>query len=403
MTTRRIFLKGSAIAMVGVGAAPGWLARAAAAEDGRRKKILVAIFQRGAADGLNMVVPFTEKNYYQLRPTLAVPKPGQTNGAIDLDSRFGLNPELEPLKALYDKGLLAIVQAVGSPDPTRSHFDAQDFMESGTPGRKSTSDGWLNRALSIEQKPSPVRAISMGPQLPRTLRGNRGAVAINNIKDFQVQDQEAAGMFETMYAQSNDAQLKGSGKNTFEALKLVETINRQPYRPGGNAQYPNGRLGQSLQQVARLIKSDAGVEVAFADIGGWDHHTQEAGRLPPLLREFGQSLAAFAQDMGDRMEDIVVVTMSEFGRTAKENGGRGTDHGHGGLMFAMGGPINGGKIHGPWPGLEQEQLYEGRDLAVTTDFRAILGEMVTGHLGQTNLAGVFPGYQFTAPFGLLRA
>jgi len=402
MNTRRIFLKGSAMAMVGVGAAPGWLARAASAEDGRRKKILVAIFQRGAADGLNMVVPFSERNYYQMRPTLAVPTPGKTDGAIDLDGRFGLNPDLQPLKPLYDKGLLAVVQAVGSPDPTRSHFDAQDYMESGTPGRKSTSDGWLNRALLPDQKSSPVRAVSMGPQLPRTLRGSRGAVAINNIRDFQVQDQEAAAMFESMYAQSKDSQLKGSGKDTFDALKLVESINKKPYQPAGGAQYPNGRLGQSLQQVARLIKSDAGVEVAFADLGGWDHHIQEAGRLQPLLREFGQSLAAFAQDMGDKMEDIVVVTMSEFGRAAKENGNRGTDHGHGGLMFAMGGPIQGGKIHGSWPGLNQEQLYEGRDLAVTTDFRTVLGEMVTGHLGQKNLTGVFPGYQYTGPLGLLK-
>jgi uncharacterized protein (DUF1501 family) len=402
MTTRRGFLKGSALAIFGVGVAPSWLGRSvyAAEATGRRKKILVAIFQRGAVDGLNMVVPFGEKRYYDMRPTIAIPAPdGGRNSAIDLDGFFGLHPSLAPLKPIYDSAHLAIVDAAGSPDPTRSHFDAQDYMESGTPGLKATSDGWMNRALpKTAGRTSPLRAVSLGSSLARTVRGRNDAVAVNNLGDFQVRDARGASSFESMYEGTLDTVLHGTGRETFEAVKMVQAIQKQSYTPSGGAQYPRGRFGQSLQQIARLIKADVGLEVAFADIGGWDTHVNEVGGQPTLgqlannLTDFGQSLAAFYQDLGDRMADIAVVTMSEFGRTARENGNRGTDHGHANVMFVMGGDVRGGKIYGEWPGLQEEQLYEGRDLNLTTDFRDVLGELVARHLGNPNLKAVFPGY-----------
>ena len=400
MTTRRLFLKSSGLAIFGVGAAPMWLARAADAPSAR-KKVLVAVFQRGAVDGLNVVVPFGEKNYYTLRPTIAIPAPkAGEESAIDLDGFFGLHPALAPLKPIYDAHKLAIVHAVGSPDPTRSHFDAQDYMESGTPGRKATTDGWLNRALppSPGIRKSPVRAVSLGPSLARALRGQNEAVAINNLDEFKVSDADGASTFERMYASTLDKMLSGTGRETFDAAKLMQSIQAQTYTPADGAKYPGGRLGQSLMQIARLIKADVGLEVAFADVGGWDTHVNEVGQTPGvgqlanLLGNFGQALAAFYQDLGDRMEDVAVVTMSEFGRTARENGNRGTDHGHANVMFAFGGGIRGGKVYGDWPGLAPEQLYQNRDLALTTDFRDVLGELVAKHLGNRQLTGVFPEY-----------
>ncbi len=403
-SSRRIFLRNSAMAMVGVGAAPLWLQRAALADDatGRKKKVLVAIFQRGAADGLNVVIPHGEQRYYDLRPNIAIPRPSSSapaESAIDLDGFFGLNPALAGLKPLWDKQQLAIVHAAGSPDPTRSHFDAQDYMESGTPGLKATNDGWLNRALPAAQgKPSPVRAVSLGPTLPRAMRGANSVVAVENLGNFMVKDTAAAKTLQSMYAGSKDQILGGTGRETFEAVSLLQSIQKTPYQPAAGANYPRGRFGESMKQIAQLIKSDVGVEVAFADIGGWDTHVNEVGQKPSLgllagrLDEFGSSLAAFYQDLGDRMEDVVVVTMSEFGRTAKENGNRGTDHGHANAMFVMGGAVKGGKVYGKWPGLAQEQLYEERDLAVTTDFRDVLSEAVYQHLGNRSMKNVFPNY-----------
>ncbi|HKE29934.1 MAG TPA: DUF1501 domain-containing protein [Bryobacteraceae bacterium] len=402
MLTRRIFLRGSAIAMAGAGSVPFWLGRAAAAAGGRRKT-LVAIFQRGAADGLNVVVPFSEKRYYELRPTLGIPAPGSNNGpqpAIDLDGKFALNPVLQPFKALWDKQMLAIVEATGSPDPSRSHFDAQDYMESGTPGMKR--DGWLNRALPLVAGGSPLRAVAMSANLPRTLQGDCPAIAINDVKQFQT-SQDNAAIIEHMYAASPDKQLASAGKDAFSAMRMIQSLSRTQYNPAGGAQYGQaGELGRALQQVAQLIKADAGVEAAFAEIGGWDHHQNEPVAMNNVLRQFGAAISAFCRDMGDGMEDIVLVTMSEFGRTAAENGNNGTDHGHGDLMFVLGGPVRGGKVYGKWPGLDHEQLYEGRDLAVTTDFRQVLSELVSGHLGTRDMSQVFPGFQPAAPLGLLK-
>ncbi|MFL6446445.1 MAG: DUF1501 domain-containing protein [Bryobacteraceae bacterium] len=402
MSSRRVFLRSSAIAMFGVGSVPTWLSRAVFAEDapGERKKVLIAIFQRGAVDGLNVVIPHGEPAYYAMRPSIAIPRPnGNESSAIDLDGHFGLHPALGSLKPLWDQKQLGIVTAVGSPDPTRSHFDAQDYMESGTPGFKATADGWLNRALCPETNPSALRAISLGPELPRSLRGKHGAVAVSSINDFQVKDAQAASIFENMYGTSLDQVLNGTARETFNAVRIMQSIQNKPYTPANNARYPYGTFSQSMLQLARIIKANVGLEVAFTDVGGWDTHVNEVGpqphvgKLANLLREFGDSIAAFSQDMGDRMEDITLVTMSEFGRTARENGNRGTDHGHANYMFVLGSQVKGGFVHGEWPGLATEQLYEGRDLSVTTDFRSVLSQVVATQLGNRELATVFPGFR----------
>ena len=403
--SRRYFLKEGGISLVGLSAMPAFLQRAVAATPMPNKKQLVVLFQRGAADGLNIVVPFSETNYYRLRPTIAIkePKRGGTDVAIDLDGYFGLHPSLAPLQPLFQKNQLAIVHAAGSPDPTRSHFDAQDFMESGTPGVKSTEDGWLDRALQStpEEGASPFRAVAMGPNLPRMLRGTTGAIALPDLKQFKVMTQSPAmgkvveGGFEAMYAQTVDQVLHGTGTETFEAIDLLRKADPAKYQPENGAQYPTSRLGQSLQQIGQLLKADIGVEVLFVDCGGWDNHVNEGGaqgQLSNLLRDLGGGLAAFYQDMGDRMQDVVVVTLSEFGRTAKENGNRGTDHGHANCMFIMGGDVKGGQVYGHWPGLADHQLNDGRDLALTTDFRYVVGEVLTKHVGVRNLKPVFPGF-----------
>src|SRR5580693_1744728 len=399
--SRRYFLKSGGVAMVGLASLPSFLQRAVAATTGPNKKKMVVLFQRGAMDGLNVVVPFGEPNYYHIRPTIAIPQPsrGGLDAALDLDGFFGLHPSLQPLVPLFQNNQLAIVQAVGSPDPTRSHFDAQDFMESGTPGVKATDDGWLNRALQGKPEPesSPFRAVAFGPYLPRTLQGTAPAVAIPDLAQFKMYgpQQTVEGGFEAMYAQTVDRALRGVGTETFEAVEQLRKINPDAYQPEKGAQYPKGRFGQSLMEIAELFKADVGLEVAFLDSGGWDHHVNEGGvqgQLANLLRDLGQGIAAFHQDMGDRMSDVVFVSMSEFGRTARENGNRGTDHGHANCMFVMGGDIKGGRVYSRWPGMSEGQLYEGRDLAVTTDYRSVLGEILSRHMRDDNLKTVFPGF-----------
>ena len=399
--SRRYFLKSGGIAMVGMAALPSFLQRAVAATTTQAKKKMVVLFQRGAMDGLNVVVPFGEPNYYRMRPTIAIPEPkrGGTDAALDLDGFFGLHPSMQPLLPLFRSGQLAIVQAVGSPDPTRSHFDAQDYMESGTPGLKATDNGWLNRALQNmpEEKPSPFRAVAFGPYLPRTLQGAAPAVAIADLKQFKMYgpQQTVEGGFEAMYAQTVDHAMRGVGNETFEAIDQLKKINPDSYQPENGAQYPKSRFAQSLQEIAELFKADVGLEVAFLDSGGWDNHVNEGGvqgQLSNLLKDLGQGIAAFHQDMGDRMAYVVFVSMSEFGRTAHENGNRGTDHGHANCMFVMGGDVKGGRVYTKWPGLNEDQLNQGRDLAVTTDYRSVLGEIISKHLGDKTLATVFPGF-----------
>jgi uncharacterized protein (DUF1501 family) len=416
--SRRYFLKQGGIGLVGLSTMPAFLQRAVAATPTSGKKQLVVLFQRGAADGLNIVVPFAEPNYYRMRPTIAIPAPrrGAAETALDLDGFFALHPGLAALVPLFQQNQLAIVHAAGSPDPTRSHFDAQDYMESGTPGVKATEDGWLDRAIGTvpEENASPFRAVAMGPNLPRMLQGSTGAIAIPDLRQFKVQPQSAAmaslaqAGFEAMYAQTVDHALHGTGAETFEAIDMLRKIDMTKYPPENGADYPKSAVGQRLQQIGVIIKANIGAEVLFLDCGGWDNHVNEGGaqgQLANLLKDLGQSLAAFHQDMGDRTADIVVATMSEFGRTAKENGNRGTDHGHANCMFVMGGDIKGGHVYGKWPGLADHQLNDGRDLALTTDFRSVVGEILVKHLGVKDLGPVFPGFDNSAHKfpGLVRA
>ena len=401
--TRRCFMKGGALALVGTATIPAFLTRSVMAEvtdAARRHKKLVVLFQRGAADGLNIVVPYRERNYYAMRPSIAIPE----KQLLDLDGFFGLHPAMSTFKPLYDGGHLAIVHAAGSPDTTRSHFDAQDYMESGTPGVKSTTDGWLNRALQAEPltgKPSAFRAVALGTQVPRTLQGRLPAIAVNNLADFSVggkgpQTSPISNAFQAMYDESTDAVLHGTGQETFEAVRMLKAADPAHYQPAAGVSYPNTPFGNSLKQVAQLLKANLGVEAAFSDIGGWDTHQNQGsvnGQLANRLKEFSESISAFWRDMGDDAENVTLVTMSEFGRTARQNGTGGTDHGHANVMFVLGGGVRGGKVYGKWPGLDDGQLNEGRDLAVTTDFRHVLGEAAFKTLGTRNLATVFPNAQ----------
>jgi uncharacterized protein (DUF1501 family) len=410
MMTRRVFLKNGSLAMVSLGFAPAFIARSAQAAETRRK-ILIAIFQRGAVDGLNMVVPFGERAYYENRPTIAIPKPNGRDGAVDLDGFFGLHPRMSPLAPLFSRGEMAIVHACGSHDDTRSHFDAQDYMESGTPGVKSTRDGWLNRYLHAKdhERASPFRAVALAPQLPRSLQGSEPALAIGQLAQFGVRaGQTTASMassFEEQYAQAADSLLQPTGREAFDAVNMLRSANLGDYTPANGAEYPRSGFGDAMKQVAQLVRADLGLEVAFTELGQWDHHANEGaatGQIANRLDDFARGLAAFNQDLGDRMADVVLVTMSEFGRTLRENGARGTDHGHGNAMLVFGGPVKGGKVYGKWPGLQREQLWEGRDLAITTDFRDVFAEVVTGHLGAKDVSHIFPGYVYKQPLGFLK-
>ena len=403
MISRRVFLKDGAFALVSLGFAPSFLTRTAFAQ-GRsgRTKQLIAIFQRGAVDGLNVVVPFGEGDYYQARPSIAIPRPGSgDNAVIDLDGFFGFNPRLQPLKRFWDAHQLAIVHACGSPDATRSHFDAQDYMETGTPGMKSTADGWLNRYLQTRRVESatPFRAVALTGQVPRMLQGSSPALAMSQIGQFGIragQSTEVANAsFEALYASAADRVLNGTGREAFDAIKMLKTNDPLKYEPEHGADYPRSPFGQALKQIAQLIKANVGIEVAFADVGGWDTHVNQGagqGQLAGRLDDFSRSIAALVTDLGDRMEDTVVLTMSEFGRAVGENGNRGTDHGHGNAMMVIGGGVRGGRVHGKWPGLSREHRFEGRDLAVTTDFRDVFGEIVVRHLGVADARPIFPGY-----------
>lgn len=348
-----------------------------------------------------MVVPHGDGEYYNLRRNIAIPQPGKTEGAIDLDGFFGLHPTMKPLEKFWQAKQLAVVHSAGSPDNTRSHFDAQDYMESGTPGSKSTRDGWLNRALQSTggKDDSPFRAVAMTRQLPRSLYGRAPSIAMTNLSDFTIKagiyTQNLKGGFEGVWEQNAKDALGETGKETFEAVNFLKSANPAQYKPENGAVYPNSQLGRSLQQIAQLIKAGVGLEVAFAEAQGWDTHVNQGGprgQLANLLRDFSASIAAFAADLGKRMDDVVLLTMSEFGRTARENGNRGTDHGHGNAMLVLGNSVKGGKVYGDWKGLKNDQLNEGRDLAVTTDFRDVFAEVAFKHLGGRDLQKLFPKY-----------
>ncbi len=402
---RRFFLRNGALAVAGTTAIPSFLVRSVLAQTAAApNRRLVVIFQRGAADGLNIVVPYREKNYYSMRPSIAIPQ----NQVVDLDGFFGLHPSLGAFKPLYDQGHLAVVHAVGSPDMSRSHFDAQDYMESGTPGLKSTQDGWLNRALQAEDARcrcthTPFRAVALGADVPRTLAGTVPAIALSNLNSFNVggrgpSPSPAANAFEAMYADSGDRIFHPAGEETFDAVKMLRAANPGQYTPSAGVNYPNSEFGNNMKQIAQLLKANLGVEAAFTDVSGWDTHQNQGsvnGQLSNRLKDFSDSINAFWCDLGDQARNVTVVTMSEFGRTARENGTGGTDHGHANAMFVLGGEVKGGKVYGKWPGLDNDQLNEGRDLALTTDFRDVLGEVVARTLGATNLDTVFPGARLT--------
>ena len=421
---RRVFMKSGAMALATMGLNPTFLRRTVFAQDllrgaalngNRRGKVLIVLFQRGAADALNVVVPHGERAYYQMRPTIAIPRPvsGAANTAIDLDGFFGLHPSLEPFKRLWDDGILAPVHAVGSPSNTRSHFDAQDYMESGTPDNKSTRDGWLNRYLAVKgtcdechlndaqsaggANSSPFQAVAMTPQTPRILEGSAPTVAMNSLDEFTIRTNGSqAERLEALYRTGSADVVHAAGGEMFEAMKILKSADPQQYMPENSADYPRSPFGQHLKQIAQLIKSDVGLEVAFADVGGWDTHVNQGGatgQLAGRLDDFAKSIAALTQDLGNSMADVTILTMSEFGRTAHQNGNGGTDHGHATAMFVIGGDVKGKKVHGKWPGLEPEQLNEGRDLALTTDFRSVFAEVAARHLGAERLDVLFPGFE----------
>jgi len=403
MISRRVFLKNGSFALVSLGFAPSFLARTAYASgpNGRSKR-LIAIFQRGAVDGLSVVVPFGDHEYYRARPSIAIARPNGGDGAaVDLDGFFGLNPRLQPLKRFWDSRQLAIVHACGSPDSTRSHFDAQDYMETATPGVKSTADGWLNRVLQAERgvNVTPFRAVAITQQLPRMLQGTAPALAMNQLGQFGIRAGQASEMvgasFEAEYQAAADRVLNGTGREAFDAIKMLKAADPARYEPAAGVEYPRSPFGQALKQIAQLTKSNVGLEIAFADVGGWDTHVNQGssqGQLAARLDDFARAISALVADLDDRMEDTVVVTMSEFGRAVNENGNRGTDHGHGNAMIVIGGGVHGGRVYGRWPGLAVEQRYDRRDLAVTTDFRDVFGEIVVRHLGVADAKAIFPGY-----------
>lgn len=364
---RRLFLKSSGIALLGTALTPAVFARMAQASALRGKKVLVAIFQRGDVDGLNMIVPYAESAYYSARRSIAIPK----KDVLDLDGFFGAHPSLQSLTPFWKDRSLAIVHAAGSPDGTRSHFDAQDFMESGTPGIKSTRDGFLTRAMKPPH--APLRALAISQQMPRILAGSQAIVTADIARYANA---PSTKLFESTYPEA------------YEAGRVLRSL-----RATKGSGYPRHPLGDALAQIAQVIKSDVGLEIAFADVGGWDTHAGQGGvdgQLANNLRGLSESIAAFARDLGSRIGDVVLVTMSEFGRTVRENGNRGTDHGHATVMLVLGGNVNGGKVHGRWPGLGNDQLFEKRDLAVTTDFRDVFAEVLAKHLGVSSMASVFP-------------
>lgn len=396
-----------------------WMPRLAFAppHQAARGDVLVCVFQRGGMDGLSALVPVGDSDYYRLRPSIAIaePKSGDDNSAINLDGFFGLHPALAPLKQIYDAGQLAPIHACGSPDPTHSHFDAMDAMERGTPGAYALGTGWLGRHLATLNtgNPSPLRAVGMGSMLQAALRGPVPATALKSIADFHLQGrkkknstaeiqrmQQALMALYAMPPIPSDAspltgQLNGAAAQVDNVFDLLGKIDVTTYSPSGNAQYPESDFGWGMLQIAQIIKADVGLEVACVDIGGWDTHAGQGaaqGQLAGLLGELGQGLHAFWADMGERMKTVTVITMSEFGRRVAENGSGGTDHGHANAMFLLGGHVAGRKVHGEWPGLSQDRLDGPGDLALTTDYRDVLSEVLSKRLGNAAVGDVFPSY-----------
>lgn len=397
----------SGMGLIAVGKS-AWAARSA--EPATERKLIVVLL-RGAVDGLNVVIPHGDPNYYQMRPTIAVPRPGQEDGAIDLDGYFGLHPSLISLQPLWQQGKLAFVQAAGSPDPTRSHFDAQDFMESGTPGRKATADGWMNRLLgNLPGVSTPTRAISVGPVMPRILSGHMTATNIASGAAAGrpgVLDRPAIGAAFSKLYQGQDAMSHAYQDAQQAHLEVMSSLEDEMRNADNGAPPPNG-FPVDASHVARLMRNDPRIQLAFMALGGWDTHANEGagkGQLANHLSPLGQGLATLARELGPTFDDTTIVVMSEFGRTVRQNGNNGTDHGHGNVMWLLGGRIAGGKVHGDWPGLDENRLYEGRDLAATTDFRTVLAQVAERHLQlpDTRLEQIFPALpRQVRPLDLMR-
>ena len=405
---RRDFLKISGLSGAALAVAPN-ITLAADSTSARNTDTLVVIFQRGAMDGLNAVVPYTESEYYAQRRTIAVPKPGAASGAaIDLDGKFALNPALAPLKPIWDQGMLSVVHAVGLTTPSRSHFDAQDFMERAWLEKGQIFSGWLNRHLDTTAQSNDVtfRALSVGKAVTKSMTGSAAVVGLNAIDSFglnssDVRKVDLANSLEATF--SGTGFLDSTGNRTFAAVDELVAKNPGVIALENNAAYPNTTFGNQMKDLAKLIKSGIGVEVATCDLGGWDTHNNQTTELTALLDELAKTLAAFNTDLGARMKSVTVITMTEFGRRVSENGSGGTDHGRGSCMFAMGGGVIGKQVFGAWPGLAANQL-EGGDLRVTTDYRAVLAEALAKRCGNAlNLTEVFPGFAGQATSGLFVA
>jgi uncharacterized protein (DUF1501 family) len=391
-----------------MGGIPSFMAEAAAGEKRlrpyKRKRVLVCIFQRGAMDGLMAVTPFEDSFLKEARPELSMApaRGGQGSGLIDLDGRWGMHPGLKAFEPLFRDGRLGIVHGIGSPNNTRSHFDAQDYMESGTPFNKGTASGWLNRAVGLlgHDALTPFTAVSLTSALPRSLYGDNPSVAISNLQDFAIQlkgnpaaSDAAARSFEEMYGKTAPGILQETGKESFEAMKMLRSADIQHYQPANGAVYPGSPLGGSLRQIAQLIKMDVGLEVAFTESGGWDTHFNQGtdnGIFARSITDLSDSIAAFWKDVEAYQDEVTVMTMTEFGRTVHQNGTGGTDHGRASCNFILGGEVAGGKVYGDVKSLAVENLEDGRDLPVTTDFRSVFSAVADTHLQIANDNVLFP-------------
>lgn len=406
---RSAFLRSGAMAafVAGWGGLPAFVQAAASAQKiihpYKRTKTLVCIFQRGAMDGLMAVSPYTDSNLKALRPRLFM-SPAQTEGGMfDLDGKFALHPALSHLLPFFKENRMTVVHGVGSPNNTRSHFDAQDFMESGMPNNKNSLSGWLNRALVLKEIQSgPLRGVSITKALPRSLQGEAQSLAISNLEEFALQNnygRSAGGAnpsFEKLYDESNSQLLKQSGKDGFAALKLIDPDQVRHYKPADGVVYPNSPLGRSLKQIAMLIKMEVGLEIGFAESGGWDTHINQGtinGAFARNLKDFGDSIAAFWTDLGGYQDDVSLMTMTEFGRTVHQNGTGGTDHGRASCLFLLDNALTGGKVINQMGSLSKEQLEDGRDLPVTTDFRSVFSAIAKHRLLISDQKKLFPGWQ----------
>jgi uncharacterized protein (DUF1501 family) len=395
-----------------MGGIPAFMAEAAASDKVfrpyKRKRVLVCIFQRGAMDGLMAVTPFSDTYLQTARPGLSLSAARasgvQGNPLIDLDGRWGLHPRMKAFEPLFREGRLGIVHGIGSPNNTRSHFDAQDYMESGTPFNKGTASGWLNRAVGLlgHDAVTPFTAVSLTSALPRSFYGDHPSVAISNLQDFAIELKAnpaganmAARSFEELYDQTSPGQLQETGRESFQAMKLLQAADIRNYRPAGGAIYPNSPLGSSMRQIAQLIKMDVGLEVAFTESNGWDTHFNQGtdnGIFARNVADLSNSMAAFWEDLDSYQDDVTVMTMTEFGRTVHQNGTGGTDHGRGSCNFILGNQVAGGKLFGKVPELAVENLEDGRDLPVTTDFRSVFSAVADAHLQIANDKVLFPDW-----------